>query len=236
MIEELLPPRVACVETTDDHVVTLFPEERAAVAGAVEKRRREFSTARWCARQALRRLDMPPTPIVPGRRGAPSWPAAVVGSITHCAGFRAAAVAHQRDLLTLGIDAEPNEPLSPGVFETISTPDERDEHRMLGKFGSVCWDRMLFSIKESVYKAWYPVTHQFLDFAEATVRIDTERRTFHAELHAPPAHVSGVRVAAFTGRWAASEGLLVSAIAVPSRRYLPTAHDDRAWPVARAGR
>ncbi len=215
---------------------SLFPEEWAAVAGAVEKRRREFSTARWCARLALRRLDLPPTPIVPGQRGAPNWPATVVGSITHCAGFRAAAVAHQRDLLTLGIDAEPNEPLPRGVFETISTPDERDEHRILGKGGSVCWDRMLFSIKESVYKAWYPVTHRFLDFNEATVHIDAERRTFYAELHAPPVHVSGLPVAAFTGRWAASEGLLVSAIAVPSRRYLPTAHEDGGWPVAPTGR
>jgi len=221
MIKELLPSQVACVETTGDHAVSLFPEELAAVAGAVEKRRREFGTARWCARAALHSLGLPPTPIVPGPRGAPSWPPAIVGSITHCAGFRAAAVAHQRDLVTLGIDAEPNEPLPHGVFEAISLPEERAQQRRFGAFGSVCWDRLLFSIKESVYKAWYPITHRFLDFDGAIVRIDPERGTFHAELRTPPAHVDGTRIAAFSGRWAATDSLLISAIAVPNGCAVP---------------
>lgn len=75
------------------------------------RRQREFATARSCARTALARLGVPPVPVLASPRGAPRWPAGVVGSITHCDGYRAAAVAYTRDVVSLGIDAEPDEPL-----------------------------------------------------------------------------------------------------------------------------
>ena len=54
MIEEILPAPVACAEAFGDPPdVTLFPQEAAIVARAVEKRRREFTTGRECARIAL---------------------------------------------------------------------------------------------------------------------------------------------------------------------------------------
>jgi 4'-phosphopantetheinyl transferase EntD len=235
MLEELVPTQVVCVETTQDHPIALFPQEQAVVAGAVEKRRLEFGTARWCARAALRGLGLPPTPIVPQQRGEPSWPPAVVGSITHCLGYRAAAVAFRRDVLTVGIDAEPNEPLPGGVFEAISLPEERQEHRRLGAVGDVCWDRLLFSMKESVYKAWYPVAHRFLDFNAATVHIDPERGAFTAKLHTQPARVAGLRVAGFTGRWVARDGLLVTAIAVLSPDPAPREGADATGSRSTAG-
>ena len=94
MIGELLPPGVAWAERFDDDVAEeLFPEEEAAIARAVPTRRREFATGRWCARRALHDLGLPPAPIIPGERGAPGWPPGVVGTITHCPGYRGAAVA-----------------------------------------------------------------------------------------------------------------------------------------------
>ena len=42
------------------------------------------------------RLGLPPTAITRSDRGAPQWPPRVVGSITHCEGYRAAAVAQAR--------------------------------------------------------------------------------------------------------------------------------------------
>jgi len=95
----------------DPPAAPLFPEDERAVARAVGKRRREFATARFYARTALARLGLDPAPIVPGPRGEPGWPAGVVGSMTHCAGYRAAAVARAEDVLTIGVDAEPDEPL-----------------------------------------------------------------------------------------------------------------------------
>ena len=116
MIEEILPAEVAAVEArADPPDVMLFPEEEAVIAKAVDKGRREFSTVRHCARLALATLGLPRSPLLPWERGAPQWPVGVVGSMTHCAGYRAAAVARARDVVTIGIDAEPHAVLPDGV-------------------------------------------------------------------------------------------------------------------------
>src|SRR5437868_12446432 len=107
MIERIVTAGVATSAVYDDPPgAVLFPEEEPAVAKAVDKRRREFTTVRWCAREALAGLGMPPVPIMRGEKGAPRWPDGVVGSMTHCDGYRAAAVAKARDIAALGIDAE----------------------------------------------------------------------------------------------------------------------------------
>src|ERR1700761_3617241 len=94
MIEEILPSFLASADLFGDAPdVTLFPDEEALLGRAVEKRRREFAAGRGCARRALAALGLPPAPLLPGEGGAPRWPDGVVGSITHCAGYAAAAVA-----------------------------------------------------------------------------------------------------------------------------------------------
>src|ERR1700685_2612959 len=126
VIEEILPAAVSAVEAFDDPPgAVLFPEEAAVVAQAGENRRREFTTARSCAHQALMGLGVPPFPILPGERGAPRWPDGIVGGITHCAAYRAAAVARAHEILTVGIDAEPNDVLPDGVLHLISLQQER---------------------------------------------------------------------------------------------------------------
>ena len=109
MIEEILPPAVAAAEAFGDRPdAELFPEEHAVMGRATGKRRGEFATGRACARDALARLGRPPVAILPGDRGAPGWPPGIVGSITHCAGYRAAAVGPAADVLAIGLDAEPD--------------------------------------------------------------------------------------------------------------------------------
>ena len=63
------------------------------MAKAVDAPRREFVTARICARRALAELGVADAAIPRGPAGSPIWPARVVGSLTHCVGFRTAAVA-----------------------------------------------------------------------------------------------------------------------------------------------
>ena len=94
MIEHILPATVKAYDTFDDPPGTmLFPEEERLITRAVEKRRKEFTTARLCARKAMERLGVAPVPVLSGLRGEPLWPQGVIGSITHCAGYRAAALA-----------------------------------------------------------------------------------------------------------------------------------------------
>jgi 4'-phosphopantetheinyl transferase EntD len=216
VIADILPPQVAAEEAFRDLLdVTLFPAEEAAVARAVDKRRREFATARGCARAALGRLGLPPAPIVPGLRGAPQWPAGVVGSITHCAGYRACAVAHDRDIVTIGVDAEPHDILPDGVLGAVSSSDEQVRLAALTSARpDVCWDRMLFSAKESVYKAWFPLTHRWLGFEDADVDIDPVNQAFTARLLVDGPVVNGALLTGFTGRWLVSDGLIVTTIVI----------------------
>jgi enterobactin synthetase component D / holo-[acyl-carrier protein] synthase len=211
MIEKILPPWVASAEAFDDPPgVTLFPEEEAAIARAVDRRRREFTTARHCARQALAQLGLPAVPILPGERRAPGWPDGVVGSITHCAGYRAAAVS--LEALAVGIDAEPHEPLPEGVMASVSLPQEREALARLDD--QVHWERLLFSAKESVYKAWFPLARRWLGFEEAHITL-APSGTFTARLLVPGPLVDGRELTGFTGRWLVADGLVITAIALP---------------------
>lgn len=219
MIEELLPPAVASAESLDDPPeAVLFPEEEAVLTRAVGKRRREFTTARFCARKALREIGVPPAPLVPGERGAPTWPAGVVGSMTHCVGYRAAAVARASDVLTVGIDAEPHEALPSGVLQAVAHPAEIDHLAELSTAEpSVRWDRLLFSCKESVYKAWYPVAREWLGFEDAELAFDLPAGTFTARLAKKGPELAGAPLSEFTGRWLVRAGFVLSAIALTAR-------------------
>jgi 4'-phosphopantetheinyl transferase EntD len=84
----------------------------------------------------------------------------------------------------------------------------------------VHWDRLLFSAKESVYKAWYPLTGKWLDFFEADIELfadDGPARSggLRAELLVPGPLVNGRRIQAFEGRWTVRRGLLATAVTVP---------------------
>lgn len=226
MIEELLPDAVVAVEAFGEDGVRefgdgpLFPEEEALVARAVAKRRREFTVVRACARRAMEKLGVAPQAVLPGERGAPGWPAGLTGSMTHCEGYCAAALVRAADLASLGIDAEPHAPLPEGVLSAVALPTEQERlRRLAADRPEVHWDRLLFSAKESVYKAWFPLTRKWLDFSEADIDIAPgptagSPGTFRARLLVPGPLVDGRRLDHFDGRWTARRGLVATAVAV----------------------
>src|SRR6202011_411228 len=143
-------------------------------------------TGRACARTALARLGGPEAAIPRDRDGAPGRPRGFVGSITHCAGYRASAVARLTDLRAIGVDAEPHAALPAGLLSVIATPDERSALGALSaRRAGTCWDRLLFSAKESVFKAWFPLAGRWLGFGDAVITIDPEAGTFEAALLVP---------------------------------------------------
>jgi 4'-phosphopantetheinyl transferase EntD len=215
VIAEILPDKVVVEWMREDVVdAALFPEEERVVARAVEKRRREFTTGRACARAALARLAVPAQPVPSGDHGEPIWPPGIVGSITHCDGYRACAVARGSDVQLLGIDAEFDAPLPAGVLEAIARPEERGRIDELGRaVPGVCWDRVLFSGKESVFKALFPLTRYRLGYEEASLAIDEAAGTFTARVLAPPPASAPRAPSLVRGRWAVRDGLLFTAIA-----------------------
>jgi 4'-phosphopantetheinyl transferase EntD len=217
MIERLLPATVAVGETWTDLAEPLHPQEEAVIARAVDKRRTEFRSVRGCARTALARLGLDRPPMVPGPGGAPTWPAGLVGSMTHCTGYRAAVVARTECVTGLGIDAEPHAGLPDGVLEVICTPDERDQLARLARDRpGICWDRVMFSAKESVYKTWYPLVGVWLGFEDARLTIDPGAGTLTADLLRAGLRPHGRPLTTLHGRWLVEGELAVTAVVLPA--------------------
>ncbi|MFF3913850.1 4'-phosphopantetheinyl transferase [Streptomyces sp. NPDC001852] len=224
MIEELLPESVVAVEAQRDDPLwdaPFYPGEAAHVERAVARRRREFAAVRGCARRAMEKLGVPAQSVLSGERGAPRWPDGLIGSMTHCDDYCAAALARTDDLASLGIDAEPDGPLPEEVGAFVCLPAEAERlDRLAGQRPDVHWDRILFSAKESVYKAWFPLTRTWLEFSEADITLapspgDATHGTLRAELLVRGPRVGGRRLQVFDGRWAVRDGVVATAVVVP---------------------
>ncbi|MFY2789504.1 4'-phosphopantetheinyl transferase Npt [Rhodococcus sp. MALMAid1271] len=220
MIESILPNGVVAAELfADPPDLKPHPLEAPLVAKAVDKRKREFTSARHCARVAMEKLGVEPAAIMRGTSGAPQWPKGVVGSLTHCDGYRGAVLAYSMQVRSVGIDAEPHGPLPDGVLEAVSLQAERDWLASVGR-EDVHWDRLLFCAKEATYKAWEPLTGRWLGFEDAHITFertgsgDDISGTFRSELLVPGDTDSGSPLTAFDGRWKVEGGLVMTAISV----------------------
>jgi 4'-phosphopantetheinyl transferase EntD len=215
LLSGVLSEPVASAELYDDPLdLTPLPEEEPLIARAVAKRRNEFVTVRYCARKALGELGLPPVPILKGDKGEPCWPDGVVGSLTHCTGFRGAVVGRVSDVRSIGIDAEPHDVLPKGVLDAIALPKERSQLTSLG--GGLHWDRVLFCAKEATYKAWFPLTHRWLGFEDAHITFASDGSggsgTFESRILIDPSAESGPPLTSLSGRWSVNEGLVLTAI------------------------
>jgi 4'-phosphopantetheinyl transferase EntD len=95
------------------------------------------------------------------------------------------------------------------VLDLISLESERERIAALAVDvpNAVHWDRVLFSAKESVYKAWFPLTRRWLGFEQADIDLRLDG-TFEAKLLTTESGVPH----GFAGRWAVSGGLIATAI------------------------
>lgn len=154
----LLPRGVAvAVWGVDTHEVALLGRETQAISRAVESRREEFARGRACARSALKSLGIGPVPLGVGEGNQPLWPRGFVGSITHGAGIVAAAAARIDTISAVGIDVELLEPLPGSVRKMVVNPGDslKFTHEI---------EKVVFSGKESVFKALYPACGVWMDF------------------------------------------------------------------------
>jgi 4'-phosphopantetheinyl transferase EntD len=218
MLEVILPAGVESQECFGEPPGgVLFREEEQVIAHAVASRRRDFAAVRSCARACLERLGYLPAPILPGVGGAPTWPAGIRGSMTHCAGYAAAAVGPHPPISAMGIDAEPDAPLPDGVLGLIATAAEHDH---LAAAQRECegphWDRLLFSAKEAVYKAWFPLVGEWLDHHDAEISFDPHNRTFTALRSRDDLILNGRPTHQLHGRWIQKQGILATAMVLGS--------------------
>lgn len=184
VVARLFPPFVrGVVAPTGPGCESRHPEERAAVAAAVERRRREFLCGRACAHAALRAIGLDHGPIAVGAGRQPVWPVGAVGSISHAGDWAGAVVARSEDAWGLGFDIEAlDPPMTPDVERLVLTAAERavpwPEDHPLAAYRS----KIAYSVKETVYKAVFPRTGRRLSFEDVEVEVDAEASTARARL------------------------------------------------------
>ncbi|MBZ0328872.1 4'-phosphopantetheinyl transferase superfamily protein [Halomonas sp. ANAO-440] len=137
--------------------------------GAIAKRRAEFIAGRLCARRALWLLDgRNATPGMNEDR-SPCWPVDCVGAITHNDGWAAALVAPRQAYLGLGLDAERllDAAQALRLARRVLTPEEVARLERLPESEAGLMVTATFSLKESLFKALYPVVGQMFHFQAA---------------------------------------------------------------------
>jgi 4'-phosphopantetheinyl transferase EntD len=144
----------------DEHDIDLLlPAELAHVARAVPKRRREFATGRALLRALLGTDEA----IEVADDRSPRLPLGVVASLAHDAHVAVAAVSTDPAIRAIGIDVEPDDPLSDDMARTILRPEETglDAH-------------LVFALKEAAYKAWSGLGGDLLDHHDVRVTLTAD--------------------------------------------------------------
>lgn len=142
-----------------------------SIQRSVAKRQSEFLAGRLCARAALwqlQQLDWVP-PI--GDDRAPIWPSHISGSITHSTGHAAAIVADKQHWQALGMDLENllASERAANLADHILTPAELQRRDLLPLEQQALAVTLTFSIKESLFKALYPLVLKRFYFEHAEV-------------------------------------------------------------------
>jgi 4'-phosphopantetheinyl transferase EntD len=159
--------RVACRRIALGDEFAMTPAELRPMERAVASVRRASGAARIAAKGLLAELGAPPGVELPRSTSrAPRWPPGFVGSLAHDREFAVAAVAPAASILGIGIDVEPPLPLPEDLLDMIATPRERAELK-----GDLVSARLLFCMKEAVYKATNPIDGVFLEHHDVEVSL-----------------------------------------------------------------
>ncbi len=214
LFRALLPDAVLVAEMAPaDAVPARLPApEQCLIERAVESRRLEFAAGRELARTLLHRAGASTEALLRDKDRVPTWPQAVVGSITHCRSLCAVALAPRAGSAGIGIDVEPARSLDAGLDAHILRPAERGRIDALPSALRPLGGILVFSIKEAVYKAIYPERRVFLDFQQVEIEFAGEDG-FVAEVLVPGASLPGhTRI---HGRYRVADGHVASAVVLP---------------------
>ena len=156
--------------TADDFASSAI-EMPASIQRSVAKRQTEFLAGRVCARAAMLQLDG--TRAIPaiGEDRAPVWPAHISGAITHSNGTAAAIVGLKSQWQGLGMDLENllSTERAERLAKEILTPDELRAMAAGAAQDIALLVTLTFSVKESLFKALFPLVKKRFYFEHAQV-------------------------------------------------------------------
>ena len=160
-----------------DRWQVLFEEERGALPSRHEGRRQSYASARACAHIAFTELGLQKVPVRRSDSGAPVWPDGVRGSLTHSEALAASCLTVS--CRSVGIDIEHTGRMSAGVARRVLTDEELagvDPDSPAGLDEAT----LLFSAKEAVYKAIFPIAGLYIGYQEVTLNVDPSTQRFSA--------------------------------------------------------
>ncbi len=157
-----------------------------ALNTAVCKRRAEYLAGRAMARAALSAFRKDPAQITIGPNREPIWPKGIAGSITHTNQRCAAMVSNQSGAL-VGIDIEDvaHESVLDSIFHLTLLPDETHLIRNQGVLPPADLATLVFSAKETLYKALFPAVRQFFGFDYAALDAAPTENSLNLRLTKP---------------------------------------------------
>lgn len=187
----------------------------ASLQHSVVKRQAEFLAGRLAAARALRHYGLEQQQIAIGRQREPLWPAGYVGSISHTQGFAAAIVRPETEFVGLGLDLEAR--LSAASQQAmLSVVVNSLEQQRLSQATDLLTQAdlltLVFSAKESFFKAAYPQVQDYFDFdALEFLRLDHPTQTLYFRCATPLSQslVLGSEIAA-TYQWLNQDLVLTS--------------------------
>lgn len=171
----------------DDHLFQAFgitlPDR---VRKSVQARRADYLAGRVCAQAALTLIQKGTESVATGLGGEPLWPEGVVGSVSHSVSLAAASVTADAHVFAIGLDIQAPASRSAKISLCNIASIRADLGRISLPLNSEIkpiLPELLFSARESFFKAFYPVKKLRIGYeAVELVRLDIETRKISVSL------------------------------------------------------
>lgn len=171
---------------SDELLKNDFIDPRISFERMVAKRKAELVAGRYCASRCLASLNTSSLIVGVNDDRSPQWPDGVVGSISHNATTAICIATDHPNILGLGIDVESilDEHVVKGIMDKILNSDEIAlyESRMHKQFSLDRFVSVIFSAKESIYKALYPTVKKCFGF-DAVSLMDINDDQLHFQIN-----------------------------------------------------
>ena len=137
-------------------------------------RKEHYRSGRICAGEVLSKLGARGQPVLrdPQTR-EPLWPEGISGAITHSGNWAAAAAGKTSDVLGIGIDLEDLErQVDSRISRHVCIPEEQKWLQECGEDFLEQYLKIIFSAKESIFKAFFPYSRTYLHFHDARILME----------------------------------------------------------------
>ena len=137
-------------------------------------RKEHYRSGRICAGEVLSKLGTLGQPVLrdPQTR-EPLWPEGISGAITHSGKWAAAAAGKTSEVLGIGIDLEDLErQVDSRISRHVCIPEEQKWLQECGEDFLEQNLKIIFSAKESIFKAFFPYTRTYLHFHDARILME----------------------------------------------------------------